>query len=229
MSKPKSKPKSKKPKTLKAPVAPVETHVVKMTYEDAAAVQRREAIDADVAKINTLETAIVDGKQDLRNLVVSILNAEIEQGAALQRICGHEQVNFNFMRDIGDRLPWWGNTKEKQARALEIATSRVAMARMFAGKVITWSDIEKHEMKSVLRQVELLLPGTRGDADLASEPVPQFTAFLAGISKFKQMLQKCWSENPLEQRSKTQLEAFVSDTAWIVEEAAKAKELLRAK
>lgn len=227
MSKKKSNSKPKKQKAVAVkPDAPIESSVGLMTYEDASAVQRRAAIDADVEKINSLEKVVFEGKHELRNLIVKVVNAEIEQGSALQRICGHQQVNFSFIKEMAERLPWGDKTKT----ALEVASGRVSLARLFENKPVTWKDIsEKHEMKCVLQQVELLMPGTRGDADLATEPLPQFTVFLAGFSKFKQVLQKCWAEKPLEQRSKTQLESFVSDTMWIVEEHAKAQKILESK
>ena len=223
----KKKTKSTKPK--QAVAKPESLKVAPLDYEAAAAVQRREAIDVDVKKINDLEEKVLDGKAAARAAVLQVINAEIEQGVALQRICGHRQVNFDFMRDMEDRLPWWGSTKENQKEALESAQSRIALARRFNGKAVTWKDIEADSVKQVLQQVELLLPGTRAEMEDRAPRMELFGQWLGRISSIKADLEKSLTDKPLASRSKAQLEDFLSDTKYVEDYRHQAQELLEGK
>jgi hypothetical protein len=201
---------------------PESTTLVPVAYEDFSEAQRKAAIEKDLKSIRADEVIVQRSRTNVKREVVNYLNACIRQGDALIRICGHQQVNFAFVKDMEARLPWGESTKE----ALEIAQSRVALAKRFEGQIKSYEDISLEFRKGILQQVELLTHVERQASDSDSEPIERFATWMAGISRFKQDLLKCWDEKPLEKRSPAQLKSFLSDTEWLALERNRAKELL---
>jgi hypothetical protein len=232
MSKKKSKSKSKQSAAKLKPDLSVPASAIQpLAYEDSAAAQRRDAIEADVVKINQLEETVVADKKEVLALIVKVTNAMIEQGVALQRMCGHQQVNFAFMQGMEDRLPFgWGKTKESQCIALEEAQKRVALARRFDGKPVKWAQIEElGAVKLVLQQVELLLPGTRGEMEAGAPRMEAFSQWIGRIGSIKSDIVKSFDEKPLAKRTPQQIQDFLDATQYVEDYRNEAKKALEGK
>ena len=194
------------------------------TYEEFAPAQRRQAVDKELELVCQAEATIKLNQATLEKTVVSTVNAHWQQGAALQRACGHEQITFGFVKNIMDKLPWGENPRE----VFETARARVALTCKIPKPIKNWQDIPLEARRAVLQQMELLTITERaalGDG-LAPAPKDPFTFFLQDVTRLKQSLLKCVREKPLAERTPVQLQDFLADTQWLEEQREVARSLL---
>jgi hypothetical protein len=201
------------------------------TYEDAAARQKRKAVESHIASICKAEDKIKSLRGDLQGCVLDIVNLFIAQGKALQSICGREQITFDFFngestRCIQDKLPWGDDSRE----AFAIAKRRIAIAAAFPTKVTKWDDIAPDARRNLLQQLELLTVSERGllGDGAADRPQDTLTIFIAHVTRFKQDFLKCVREKPLQERDPEQLRDLFRKTDWVDEVRQQLKTLIDA-
>lgn len=195
------------------------------TYEEFVPAQRRRAVESDLAAIARDEEVIKTERKNVETSVLKIAKAIVRQGEALQRICGHEQITFPFVRALQERLPWGDDPR----KAFEIARKRVAATCKVEGRISNLDDLSPEARRHVLQQIELLAVCERPqltEAETADSHDP-ILFFVSDALRLKQSLQKCWRDKPMEQHSKAQLRDFLSSTQWLADERERATTLLR--
>lgn len=205
-----------------------------MTYNERADKDRRKAVAEGLRSIARDEKIIKQGRERLEGAVVDIVNAMRRQGEQLQMICGHAQVNFQFVKDLAAgpklRLPWGdgSNSKENLQYVFEMARSRVSVTCRVPKEIAAWSDVAVEARRTVLCQMELLQVGSRGliEDGQAPPPADPLVHIFDDLGRMKHNFMKCVRLEPWEDRSRQQIEDFLSDTEWIAEERAKAKGFL---
>lgn len=193
-------------------------------YEDLAVKQDRKALMAD-AKLICKDEKVIAGKRKVLNAtIVDVINAMVRQGEALQRMSKHEQVSFSFINSIAEQLPWGKDARE----VFDMAKRRVAFASNLKGEIRSLEDIAPDSRRQIFLHLGLLSSGERDSGGPAPQVSDPFSKFLTDVIKLKQELQKCDRVSPLQDRSKTELENFLSDTQWVDDYRKQAKKLLDA-
>lgn len=199
-------------------------------YEEFAPAQRRKAIDKDLAAINADEGVVACARDRIDSSILAIAKALRRQGEALQRICGHDQITFPFIRGIQEKLPWGAGLSgdERTRQIFAVAKKRVALTCKIEGEITDWQSIDREARKDILQQIELLSVGDRSEMGDGEAPAPRdpFTFFLNDVGRLKQSLQKCVRERPLEERTPQQLKDFLEETNWVDDQRRLAQEIL---
>ena len=183
------------------------------TYEDKAAIQRREAITEGVSKITELQLKIDDARDDIQSGFVSVVNAMRSQGLELMRMADREQIAFSFFNGLG-QMPF----------DFETAKNRISLAKKLPKPVKTFEEA-REVYRSVFEQMNLLEVDATADGNRGVSHDP----FLMALNAFviiKQKFQKALSATPIEQCPRDMLKTLVADTQWAVEINQQARDAL---
>ena len=208
-----------------------------LTYVERADKERRKAVAEGLKAIARDEKIVQKGLATIDRAIADTVNGMRRQGDALQSICGHNQVTFQFVKDMvcsgKAKLPWGDGTasKENLQTVFETARHRVAIAARIPGDIASWKDVAIEARRAVLCQIELLTVCGRGllEDGVAPRPNDGLMFVFRNLGRLKHDYLKCIRLEPLEKRSRTQLEDFLEDTEWIEDQRKKAAGLLKGK
>lgn len=202
-----------------------------LDYPAAAAEQRRAAQAADLASIRDLEGRITAQRGTMYDSLVDILNALREQGEALRRIQGGDQLDFDFLIPLQHSFPpEWGDKKSQHAQF------RISLSKLMPAPLTRWEEVPVDIRKRVINQLELItVPGLASAGPAAgissggvgAPRLDEFTEFLKHMTKYKQDWVRLMGQRKLEELEPDSLQSFVDDTEWIAQERARAMKLLK--
>lgn len=187
---------------------------VKLNCEENGAVLHREAMSAELFKINQVFEKFDAAAKSISSGTIQSANLAREIGLHLQTLCGHEQMKLSF----------WQTHCEKALRfKFESAKLFISVANKMTEPAKTLNDAVPFVQTILQADGILLLPERTETQQRATISV--FQKVLAEITMIRVGYKKALKERPMEQWEANALDSFLSETGWIAEERDRAAKL----
>jgi len=187
-----------------------------LTYSDHAQSQNAQAIAACKSKIADLWKRLVAKSKTISGDVIDGVNLMREIGLELQSMCGHETMSQVF----------WNNHC-KNEWDFSFATAKIFMSvarKEQAKKVKAFAEAIEYFAPMFFSTGQLELPVRAGAQSASTIPALQIfvTKFVGQLKPFKKL-------PPMNTWDTDDLNLFLSETAWVIDERDRAKKILEEK